>query len=249
MVHNWEKYFDLTSPYWSKLQELYAANDHYPKTIVHDRELHHKFMRTFSRMEGTPVDNDPDNLVSLSPQDHLRAHFYLWKCTLKGYGNRTAPPVRLMIKKALTKIEESTIEAVIQDWDDRVLHLKNPKLAEFNKSRRGKKQSLEHVQKVRAARKKYDVPVINIFTLEEDEQRKGRTLFFNDRGDESHCTKNTWLKMKDIDKINNIIQDNVLSLDLDDRLLTINCLHWLYRYWKNDPLIIDRIIKELSSWY
>ena len=26
-------------------------------------------------------------------------------------------------------------------------------------------------------------------------------------------------------------------------------LHWLYRYWKNDPEIIDRIVKELETWY
>lgn len=26
-------------------------------------------------------------------------------------------------------------------------------------------------------------------------------------------------------------------------------LHWLYRYWKNDPSIIDRIILELKKWY
>ena len=26
-------------------------------------------------------------------------------------------------------------------------------------------------------------------------------------------------------------------------------LHWLYRYWKDDPDIIDRIIEEMEKWY
>lgn len=31
MEHNWEKYLDTNSEYWSRLQELYKANEHYPK--------------------------------------------------------------------------------------------------------------------------------------------------------------------------------------------------------------------------
>lgn len=30
---------------------------------------------------------------------------------------------------------------------------------------------------------------------------------------------------------------------------THEMLHWLYRYWKNDPSIIYRIEEELKSWY
>lgn len=30
---------------------------------------------------------------------------------------------------------------------------------------------------------------------------------------------------------------------------THDALHWLYRYWKDDPEIIDRIVKELETWY
>lgn len=30
---------------------------------------------------------------------------------------------------------------------------------------------------------------------------------------------------------------------------THDALHWLYRYWKDDPEIIERIIKELERWY
>lgn len=26
-------------------------------------------------------------------------------------------------------------------------------------------------------------------------------------------------------------------------------LHWLYRYWKKDPTILERIINELTKWY
>ena len=63
MEHNWDKYFDTASAYWKDLQELYRVNDKYPKIVVSNRNLHHKFMRSFSKLEGTPIDNDNDNLM------------------------------------------------------------------------------------------------------------------------------------------------------------------------------------------
>ena len=30
---------------------------------------------------------------------------------------------------------------------------------------------------------------------------------------------------------------------------THKMLHWLYRYWKKDPTILERINAELQSWY
>lgn len=31
--------------------------------------------------------------------------------------------------------------------------------------------------------------------------------------------------------------------------MTHKFLHWIYRYWKDDPDILDRIEKELETWY
>ena len=116
MEHNWNKYFDTTSEYWQKIQKIYEENDHFPKIIVSGRNLHHKFMRAFSRLEGTEIDNDKDNLVSLSEGDHFLVHYYLWKCTLKGYRRQTANPVRLMFRKSFSFLTEETIKHIAEDW-------------------------------------------------------------------------------------------------------------------------------------
>lgn len=122
MKHNWDLYFDTSSEYWGKIQKIYEENDHFPKKIVKGRNLHHKFMKSFSRLEKSKIDNDSDNLVSLSLPDHLRVHFYLYKCTKTGFRNRTAQPVRFMLKKALSHVTEETIEQIIEDWDHSMLH-------------------------------------------------------------------------------------------------------------------------------
>ena len=173
MEHNWGAYFDTESEYWSKLQKIYKENDDFPKVVVSDRNLHHKFMRSFSKLEGTPVDNDKDNLVSLSLPDHLRVHFYLWKCTKTGFRNRTAAPVRFMLKKALSHVTEKTIEQIIEDWDYSYLHSKmseetKKKISEKSKGhmawnkgkkglqkspRKGKHLSEEHKRKIKEAKK------------------------------------------------------------------------------------------------
>lgn len=117
-AHNWEKYFDVNSEYWTKLQKLYEINDNYPKKKVRGRELHHKFLRCFSRVEGAPIDNDKENLVSLSCGDHFLAHYYIWKCTNKGYRRYTCRPVILMYKKSFKYITDETAERIAADWSD-----------------------------------------------------------------------------------------------------------------------------------
>ena len=118
MEHNWEKYFDTESEYWGKIQKIYEENDNFPKIVVSDRNLHHKFMRTFSRLEDTPIDNDEDNLVSLSFGDHFLVHFYLWQCTKKGYKNRTAAPVILMYRKCFKTLNEETAIMIAKSYDE-----------------------------------------------------------------------------------------------------------------------------------
>ena len=116
MEHNWDLYFDTSSEYWDKLQKIYEENDHYPKVVVSDRNLHHKFMKSFSRLEGTEIDNDKDNLVSLSLGDHFLVHWLLWKCTKKGYKTRTVNAVRLMYRKSLAYLTLETVEMIAKDW-------------------------------------------------------------------------------------------------------------------------------------
>lgn len=119
MEHNWDKYFDTTSECWTKLQALYAANEHYPKKVVKGRNLHHKFLRSWSKKDGTEVDNDESNLVSLSEGDHFLAHFYIWKCANKGYRASAALAVRLMYRKSFKYVTADIAEDIAKVWENK----------------------------------------------------------------------------------------------------------------------------------
>ena len=151
MNHKWENYFDTESEYWKKIQKIYEENDNYPKVVVKNRNLHHKFMRSFSRLEGTEIDNDKDNLVSLSEGDHFLVHYYLWKCTKTGFKNRTALPVRLMYKKAAKYITDEIAETIAKEWTCK--GYKGQKRSEETKKRmsesnKGKKLSEETKKRI-----------------------------------------------------------------------------------------------------
>lgn len=116
MKHNWDLYFDTSSEYWGKIQKIYEENEKYPKKIVKGRNLHHKFMRSFSKLEKVKIDNDKDNLVSLDLADHYLVHYYLWKCTKAGFRNRTALAFRLMNKRMQKYVNDETVELLAQEY-------------------------------------------------------------------------------------------------------------------------------------
>ena len=118
MIHNWENYFDTSSEYWKKVERIYEDSEHFPKKVVKDRNLHHKFPRSFSKKDGEGVDNDEDNLVSLSLADHFRVHFYLWKCSKKGYRGMMAKAFVFMRKKAVVYATDETIEQIAKDYEE-----------------------------------------------------------------------------------------------------------------------------------
>ena len=117
MNHKWENYFDTESEYWKKIQKIYEENDNYPKVVVKNRNLHHKFPRSFSKKDGVDIDNDEDNLVSLSLADHFRVHFYLWKCSKKGYRGMMAKAFVFMRKKMVAYATDETIEQLAKDYE------------------------------------------------------------------------------------------------------------------------------------
>ena len=117
MIHNWENYFDISSEYWKKVEKIYEENESFPKKVVKDRNLHHKFPRSFSKKDGAGVDNDDDNLVSLSLADHFRVHFYLWKSALKGYRGMMAKAFVFMRKKMVKYATDETIEQLAKDYE------------------------------------------------------------------------------------------------------------------------------------
>ena len=145
MIHKWENYFDISSEYWKKAERIYEENESFPKKVVKDRNLHHKFPRSFSKKDGVDIDNDEDNLVSLSLADHFRVHFYLWKCAKKGYRGMMAKAFIFMRKKAVAYATDETIEQLAKDYEEAM-----KEAAEANK---GKHPSEETRKKISEANK------------------------------------------------------------------------------------------------
>lgn len=144
MIHNWENYFDTSSEYWKKVEKIYEENESFPKKVVKNRNLHHKFPRSFSKKDGVDIDNDEDNLVSLSLADHFRVHYYLWKCTKKGYRGMMALALTLMRKKIVIYASDETIEQLAKDYDEAMKDAAEVKL----RAKKGKHHSEESKKKM-----------------------------------------------------------------------------------------------------
>ena len=166
MIHNWENYFDTSSEYWKKVEKIYEDSEHFPKKVVKDRNLHHKFPRSFSKKDGDEIDNDDDNLVSLSLADHFRVHYYLWKCSKKGYRGMMAKAFVFMRKKMVVYATDETIEQLAKDYEEAMKEaaeqhskaLKGHPVSEESKKKnmeahKGKHLSEETKKKMREAHK------------------------------------------------------------------------------------------------
>ena len=162
MKHNWGNYFDVGSEYWKKAERIYEENESFPKKVVKDRNLHHKFPRSFSKKDGVDVDNDDDNLVSLSLADHFRVHFYLWKCAKKGYRGMMAKAFIFMRKKAVAYATDETIEQLAKDYEEAMKeaaeamkgkHFSEEARKKMSEAKKGKHQSEEHKNKISEAKK------------------------------------------------------------------------------------------------
>ena len=148
MKHNWENYFDISSEYWKKVEKIYEENESFPKKVVKERNLHHKFPRSFSKKDGAGVDNDEDNLVSLSLADHFRVHYYLWKCSKKGYRGLMARAFTLMRKKAVVYATDETIEQIARDYGEAMKEAMKYVAIALSKANKGKKLSEETKKKM-----------------------------------------------------------------------------------------------------
>ena len=146
MIHNWENYFDISSEYWKKVEKIYEENKSFPKKVVKERNLHHKFPRSFSKKDGVDIDNDEDNLVSLSLADHFRVHYYLWKSAKKGYRSMMAKAFVFMRKKMVAYASDEAVEQLAKDYEEAM-----KEAAEANK---GKHRSEETKKKISEANKR-----------------------------------------------------------------------------------------------
>lgn len=155
MEHKWENYFDTGSEYWEKVQKIYKDNDNYPKVVVKNRNLHHKFPRSFSKKEGTKIDNDKDNLVSLDLADHYLVHYYLWKCTKTGYRRQTATAFRFMNKTMQKYINDDIVEALAQEYKKALVDCKHSEETKkkISEAGKGRKMSEETKKRISEAEK------------------------------------------------------------------------------------------------
>ena len=149
MKHNWGNYFDIGSEYWKKVEKIYEENESFPKKVVKDRNLHHKFPRSFSKKDGAEIDNDVDNLVSISLADHFRVHYYLWKCAKKGYRGMMAKAFVFMRKKMVAYASDETIEQLAKDYEEAMKEAAESR----SKTMKGKHPSEETKKKISKAKK------------------------------------------------------------------------------------------------
>lgn len=118
MTHDFSTVFDTDNPLWQRVLEIYKANEKYDKKILSGRNLHHKFPRSFSKKLGEPIDNDKDNLISLSLADHFLVHYYYYKLAKKGYRQSMATAFTLMARKSIKYMTPDTAEMIAKDYEE-----------------------------------------------------------------------------------------------------------------------------------
>lgn len=99
MEHDFSKVFDTENPLWQEVLAIFNANEIFPKKKggKDGRALHHKFPRCFSKLLGEEIDNDPENLISLSIRDHFMIHYYYYVLAKPVFKSPMALTFRLMV--------------------------------------------------------------------------------------------------------------------------------------------------------
>lgn len=116
MEHDFSLVFETENPLWQRVLSIFEKNEKYDKKVVKNRNLHHKFPRSFSKLLGENVDNDKDNLISLSLADHFLVHYYYYLLAKKGFRQRMALAFTFMAKKSLKYVTPETAEAMAKDY-------------------------------------------------------------------------------------------------------------------------------------
>lgn len=150
MTHDFSLVFETDNEYWNKVLEIFEKNEKYPKKRVSNRNLHHKFPKSFSKMLGESVDNDSDNLISLSLADHFLVHYYYYLLAKKGFRQRMATAFTFMVKSGIKYITPDTAEKIARDYEEAV------KISEqYNKERWDDTKRAEHSNKIKSVLKEY----------------------------------------------------------------------------------------------
>lgn len=121
MQHDFSIVFDTENPLWNRVLEIFEKNEKYEKKVVSNRNLHHKFPRSFSKKIGEPVDNDKDNLISLSLAEHFLVHYYYYLLARKGFKQPMSVAFRLMARQCMKYVTPETAESMAKDYEDAVV--------------------------------------------------------------------------------------------------------------------------------
>lgn len=167
MEHDFSIVFETDNPYWQRVLDIFAKNEKYEKKVVSNRNLHHKFPRSFSKMLGEPVDNDKDNLISLSLADHFLVHYYYYLLAKKGFRQSMATAFTFMAKKGLKYMTPETAESMAKDYEDAIA-IANQAQSERMK---GRKLSDETKLKISAAQKGRTSPTKGMNHTDETRQK------------------------------------------------------------------------------
>ena len=118
MQHDFSIVFDTENEFWQRVLDIFAANESYPKKKTKGRELHHKFPRSFSKKLSEEIDNSDENLISLSPADHFRVHYYYYILANKGFRQPMALAFQLMVRAPSKQISPATMEEMAIDYEE-----------------------------------------------------------------------------------------------------------------------------------
>lgn len=155
MQHDFSIVFDTDNPLWQRVLDIFAKNEKYEKKVVSNRNLHHKFPRSFSKKMGEPIDNDKDNLISLSLAEHFLVHYYYYLLARKGYRQSMATAFTFMAKKGLKYMTPETAEAIAKDYAEaKVISGQFERTEEYRKKMSSSikkvfENDLSHVDKIR----------------------------------------------------------------------------------------------------
>lgn len=212
MKHDYTITFETDNPLWERVLEIYNNNEKYPKKKVSGRNLHHKFPRSFSKKLGEEVDNDSDNLISLTPADHFLVHYYYYKLAKKGYRSAMALAFRMMARDKMKTISPETAEAIARDYEQAKLEIvvSEETKMKISEARKGMIRSVSTKRKISKAMKGKLKSEEHRRNLSEAKKGKKRSLFTEVtklKMSESHKGKSSGVKGKKwwTDGVNNIL--------------------------------------------
>jgi hypothetical protein len=122
MEHDFSKVFDTDNPLWQEVLAIFEANQDFPAKRVRKRALHHKYPRSFCKLCEEPVDNDKDNLISISFHDHFMLHYYYYVLAKPKFKSLMALAFRYMVDSkvdSITNIESSELASNLADAYER----------------------------------------------------------------------------------------------------------------------------------